>query len=494
MSHARVTAVIALAGILAVGCGGGSHDRVGGSVGRRVTVLTIASHESEADVREWAAAVQRRSRGSLRIEVESGWRGAEVDYERHTVADVRAGKVDLASIPARAYDTMGVRSMQAVLAPLLVDSYALQERVLGTGLPERMLAGIRRLGVVGVALLPGQLERLEGGGRPLLRPSDYRGVVIGVRPSRLAARSLRALGAVTTILAPGARMERVDYAEQSLSELVAHHYAFITVGTTVTLNETLWPRVASIVVNADTYGSLTPEQQQALRLAARDALGPITRRLEHDESQAVDVICRPPRGDPYIFMPIRATEADLAQMRRAIEPTYRRLDSPARVEARQIVALRRRVGTQPAFVCSGGRPRGFHPSTSAHALRVTGLLEETARTKWSGPVASNGLGPGQFLLEHRILLRDFPVRRYLKFRVRFSKGELRGCVHATTTPLPGGGWSWDGPGAIYQAPAALREFLGMSVRFGGVTTARRPTLLRGGFKTDTPTGLKCLPF
>src|SRR6266545_7870625 len=104
-------ALIAAAALLApaaAGCGGGSSDRVGGTRPPQTVVLTIASHEGGADVLEWIEAVERLSHGSLRIEVKDGWRRNQVDYEKASIADVRLGKVDLASIPARSYDTLGV--------------------------------------------------------------------------------------------------------------------------------------------------------------------------------------------------------------------------------------------------------------------------------------------------------------------------------------------------------------------------------------------------
>ena len=79
-------------GVAAVGCGGGSHDRAGGKIAPKTVVLTLATHESGTGVREWVDAVRRLSHGSLRIVVKGGWRRREADYEKATIADVRAGK------------------------------------------------------------------------------------------------------------------------------------------------------------------------------------------------------------------------------------------------------------------------------------------------------------------------------------------------------------------------------------------------------------------
>src|SRR4051812_6417848 len=104
-----MAAVVVLA---TISRGAGSSDRAGGVVRPRTVVLSVAAHETGADARDWAAAVERLSHGSLRIVVKGNWRRRQVDYERDTLDDVHSGKVDLATIPVRAYDTLGVAGFQ----------------------------------------------------------------------------------------------------------------------------------------------------------------------------------------------------------------------------------------------------------------------------------------------------------------------------------------------------------------------------------------------
>ena len=160
------------AATLAGGCSlGGDSDRAGGERRPDPVVLTLANHEdSTLDLQEFALAVQRLSQGSLRIEFKNRWRESEVDYEPRTIEDVRDGKTDLAKVSARAFDVVGVNSLQPLVAPFAVDSYALQREVLLGGMTPRMLAGVERLDLVGIALLPGELRRPLGASRPLVGP------------------------------------------------------------------------------------------------------------------------------------------------------------------------------------------------------------------------------------------------------------------------------------------------------------------------------------
>ena len=116
-------------------------------------------------------------------------------YENGLIGDVRAGKADLGVVGSRAWDSVGVTSLRALVAPLLIDSYSLQDRVLRSPLIPEMLKGLRPLGLVGVGILPGALRNPVGITHPLLAPSDYAGLRIGVQQSRVASATMRALGA-----------------------------------------------------------------------------------------------------------------------------------------------------------------------------------------------------------------------------------------------------------------------------------------------------------
>src|SRR4051794_8008395 len=134
-------------GLLAPGCGG-PVNKATGTPEVKPAVLTLANWEgAEEDVGDWTRAVGRLSHGSVRIAARGEWRRDEPRSERATLDDVRAGRVDLAHIPARAWDTLGVPTFRAMQAPMLVDSLAWEERILRSDAGARMLASLRTAGV-----------------------------------------------------------------------------------------------------------------------------------------------------------------------------------------------------------------------------------------------------------------------------------------------------------------------------------------------------------
>ncbi len=109
------------------------------------------------------------------------------------------GDVDMAWVGARAFDTAGVTSFQALLAPMLIDSQDLQGAVFEAGIPEAMLAGLEDIGLAGIGVLPGPMRKILGIDDSFVVPADFRGAVVGIQQSGVAELTMAALGAETQV-------------------------------------------------------------------------------------------------------------------------------------------------------------------------------------------------------------------------------------------------------------------------------------------------------
>jgi TRAP-type C4-dicarboxylate transport system substrate-binding protein len=308
--------------MLATGCGGRSGLDKAGPGTAAPLVLTLANHEQGPDdVQAWADAVQRLSGGTLRIRVGNNWRAQDLGFDRRTIADVRSGRIDLAKIAVRAYDTVGVTSFQPLVAPFLIDSRALMGRVLSSPLAQRSLEKTGRLGVVGLAILPGELRRQIGVSRPLVQPSDFRGTRIAVREGQVEAATYRALGADPIELPSGAALASVDGAELPYEVLRAN--PTVRDLRAVAANVVLWPKPMTIVINAEKFASLTPRQRHALRDAGRAAFAAQMKRVSERDEEARRVLCK--LGVPFV----RAQSKELAALRAAVQPVYAEIERGA---------------------------------------------------------------------------------------------------------------------------------------------------------------------
>jgi len=342
-------AVVAASGV-AVGCslGGDDSDKAGGGEGPEPVVLTLANPAQREDLDEFVREVASLSDGSMRIEVEEGWREGEIDFERGTIEDVREGKVDLGSVGARALDLVGTNSLQPILAPFAVDSYALEREVLASPLAAEMLAGVGRAGVIGISLLPGELRKPLGVSGPLVDPADYRGTTIGIRPSELSARTFEALGVAST------QGYQLDGDVSSLDGLETHLTGISgarndAAAGSVAVNVTLWPRTLAMVMNRDAYEALDDDQREILRAAGRAALDPALADIRAREKEAMGILCKRPG------LAIRsATRSQLAALRAAAAPVTRALkrDPATRHAVREIEAMRSEVEPEPAPACA----------------------------------------------------------------------------------------------------------------------------------------------
>jgi TRAP-type transport system periplasmic protein len=363
--HRRVIVGMAVSGALLAGCGS-STDKVTGAPASRSVVLRLANpNAGDADVGAWMKAVERLSEGRVRIELRSDWRGDEVQAESGALADLRAGKVDIAKIHARAWDKLGVTSFQALQAPLLVDSLELERRVLTGPLGAEMLDGVRAAGVEPVGVLPGPLRYPLGISRDLVSAADYRDARIGSRPSALAAETVNALGGRYADVAAGGNVAGLDGFDTSLADIDG--FGYDSVARSVTADVVLWPQAVTLVANRDAWKRLAPAQREILTGAAREAVDPVMQELRSFDRGGARVLCD--RGFPLV----RAGAAGIEDLRGAVEPVYRRLESDP--------------GTRRAL----GRIRELRQGTPAEAVARCGS-QSAPPAAVSGPLVGRWRG------------------------------------------------------------------------------------------------------
>jgi TRAP-type C4-dicarboxylate transport system substrate-binding protein len=366
-----------LALTLLVGCAATADNKAGGSGGPKPVVLTLANPNSDSsELDGFVSQVNRLSGGTIRIDVRSRWRRGQVALENGVIGDVRAGKADLGVVGTRAWDLVGVTSFRALSAPLLIDSYALEDVVVGSPMIQEMLLGVKPLGLVGIGVLPGPLKRPLGIAHPLLRPSSYAGLTFGLQQSRLAAATLRALGATPVWLVSGVPIAGMGGVESHISLIEGEQYD--KVGTYLTANVVLWPRPLTLFANEKAFDELSASQRRILRQAAVDDVGPEANSVSAVELEDTSTLCRAGR-----LQFVAATGADATALRRALDPVYAQLMSDPRTRGyiAQIEAMARRVTPERAPGCPPARPPAgssslldgvYQFTTSTDDLRAAG--------------------------------------------------------------------------------------------------------------------------
>jgi TRAP-type C4-dicarboxylate transport system substrate-binding protein len=372
----------------AIACGAGNLDKAGNPSSKPV-MLTLADGEFDpSNAQPFVAAVWRLSRGTLQIKIEVNWRPDDASYETGLIKDVRAGKAQLGITASRAFDTVGITSFQALQAPFLIDNINLERKVLDSSIPAKMLTGLRPYGLTGLAVLPGPLRRPLGFTKPLLAVSDYKGATIEIRPSEVTADIFRALGAIP-LTQP--RSNSVQ-STAGLSGIESHVFGIDTgddvPGAVLTGNVVFEPRPNVIFMNQRAYAALTASQRGVLLRAAAEARH--AGIYQGNDTAAAADICR--RGTKIVS----ASAADLAGLRAAVQPVYRKLESSPATKAfiNQIAAIRRAAGGSPeAVTCPTAGARGI--ASTAAALQGTWQVTYTlAEFNTAGAYPGEGSIPG----------------------------------------------------------------------------------------------------
>src|SRR6516165_6531485 len=270
-------------------------------------------------VADFVRRVEALSGGALQIKVSSNWGDYAPGAEAQVVRAVATGQVDLGWAGSRVFDTLGVPGFGALSAPMLIDSYPLENAVLHSSLPARMLAGLSAAHLTGLAVLGDALRHPIAVGRPLLAPADLRGLSIGTYRSSVQEQAIRALGATPVVAFGPYRTHDLGTGAIQGFELDMLRYVHnvpVPSARYVTANVALWPLFDVLFANPARLASLTPRQRAWLRQAAQEAAASSVSLVAGQNGPYIRQACAMgARSAP-------ATPADLAAMRRAFSPVY----------------------------------------------------------------------------------------------------------------------------------------------------------------------------
>jgi TRAP-type C4-dicarboxylate transport system substrate-binding protein len=314
-----------------------------------LTVITADPGQGNRTV--FADAVRRLSRGTLTVAYErQDMPDSARSAERAAIERVERGDVPMAWLASRVWEQEGVSSFKALWAPFLIDTHELLWKVATSPIAAEMLRGIEARGVVGLAVVPGDLRRFLGRERPLVSLGAFRGARVAAY-SETAAEALRALGAIPRIdeRLPGVSLaqRRIDGVEAGGVYIANNGYPLLA--PYVPANVVVFPRTDVIAVNRDVFDRLTAEQRSALRGAAHAAVE-AQRTLADDETRILRDVCR--LGARLGV----ATDAQLAALATAERPVYDELarDPEVRGYLDEIQALKRGTAPEPALKIPAG--------------------------------------------------------------------------------------------------------------------------------------------
>jgi TRAP-type C4-dicarboxylate transport system substrate-binding protein len=382
-------ALAVIAAVVAGGCGGGGAGDKAGGAGEPV-VLRMANAYGDLNdvpaVQYFVSRVKERSGGNIRIQVASPWGDYAADAEQQVVRAVAAGRVDLGWSGTRVLDTIGVTSFGALQAPMLIDSYALEQAVVASDIPGQMMQGLTKVGVRGLGVLADGMRKPIAVKQPMLGLGDWRGIIFGTVKSQGQAQAIRSLGATPMEVFRRSRNEALkDGTLQGfeMNLLLYARNALANRAPYVTANVNLWPQMDVLLANPGRLGTLTEQERGWLRQSAQDAAARST-SLANRDAQSVRSTCQ--AGARFAT----ASLADLASLGTAFAPAYASLEQDPQTKTliEQIRALKQSVPAEAPLAipadCTGKAPAqpAEHSGTAPADLNGTYrylLTKEDAR-------------------------------------------------------------------------------------------------------------------
>ena len=295
---------------------------VGPTVTLRMADAEDQGRSSQPWIDRFVSAVARDSGGAITIDVLYNAGGEEAKPEEQIVAErVMSGGVELALVPVRAWNDVGVVSLQALEAPLLIDNDALLTAVARDPLVQPLLDGMRAQGLIGLSVWPDDLRHpfaWEKNGPPIVKASDFKGAKIWTLTSELQSIILEGLGATPIDAGPSVVDSMVADGSLRGAESSFGGITSLSGTPTGTGDVVLYPKYQVLVAEDSAFSRLTPQQQAIVRtaaVAARD-LAIANHPNERDSGSAW---CE--AGGRVVL----AGEANVASFQKAVQPVIDRL-------------------------------------------------------------------------------------------------------------------------------------------------------------------------
>ena len=262
---------------MVAGCTGPGAGKAGGAPAAApngTITLTFASADPLPVDTTFATLVNQDSGGHLRLRTVSyNARSASVDQT--IAADLQKGKLDVADVGSRAWESLGISAFRAYQDPFLITSRELLDAAVTGPVAAGLLATLKPAGITGLAIAPDSIRYLYST-RPLTTPAQFYGAKIRINDSATTSEVLTALGAtpVTDIASGPPAVQALRDGTLTAIEsnpVNAMENGYVQVAPYVVVNAPLFAKTTTFAVNSAQLARLPARDAGWLRQAAQQA-------------------------------------------------------------------------------------------------------------------------------------------------------------------------------------------------------------------------------
>jgi TRAP-type C4-dicarboxylate transport system substrate-binding protein len=269
-------ALAVIAVLIAAGCSARGTGKSGGAPAAAphgTITLTFASADVLPVDTTFATLVSQDSGGHLRLRPVY-YNGRSTSVDETIAADLRKGKLAVADVGSRAWESLGVPAFSAYQDPFLVTSRELLDKAVTGSVAAAMLATLKPAGITGLAIAPLSIRYLFST-RPLMTLAQFRGAKIRINVSATTSEAITALGAtpVTSVATGPQEIQGLRDGALTAVEYDPEREAsgFVQVAPYVVVNAPLFAKTTTFAANSAQLARLPARDADSLRQAAQQA-------------------------------------------------------------------------------------------------------------------------------------------------------------------------------------------------------------------------------
>lgn len=277
--------------IALVACGGDENgEKESSTTGDVETKVFKLGHIAAPDTayddfaHEFKRLVEERSDGRFEIEI---YPAAQLGGDRELTESIQIGNIDFSVVTASTINQfVGEMSVQDL--PYLFLSWEHVQKFLDSDAADEFYALTDEVGIETLAFMPRGFRHVTTKDKPIYDPSDLKGLKLRVAESQMYIDTFEALGANTQAMAWG---EVFTALQQGIID--AHENTIITIRD-YNINEVQhhvsetghFFAFASLQANPGLLDGLSSEDQEMIRVAAREAAKVIGQDQQNEEAEA----------------------------------------------------------------------------------------------------------------------------------------------------------------------------------------------------------------
>ncbi len=336
MLSTRLSGIAALGilGLLLTSCVGEEQQVVG------VDSLTVATLGDTTEPQQaFLDRLDELSEGSISVDMQENWTpsgDAGGSLEEALTKAVASGEVDVAWVTVRSLHAIGVTGIDALEAPLLIQTPE-QQREVATGVAGELVSKqLNNTAIEALSVFPGPMQYIVANGAPIVDVADWAGKTVEFTPGdndeSVVAQTITTLGGTPS---SDGQDPIADLVSGSVQVATANPADLIAGGATatgpfMTGSVPLFPVMEMVIINRDVLDRLSTRQHgflegaveraQDLSMAEPDVATPVT------EACAAGLLF----GD--------ATADQIAALQNAVKPIYEALAADKK-EAKLLAAI-----------------------------------------------------------------------------------------------------------------------------------------------------------